>query len=139
MDRTLCFTLERLSVKLSEYITVEREGRMTSPAFTDVDPQHHSMVSVPGLAPAVKQLQDVMLDTESIDDVGSPLEIMQQRGVEMGRLGRRTSDLMMSFYLVSPSGFGVECGWCGRTIDDERTWTVQNYRATSIRGHGPRP
>jgi hypothetical protein len=34
--------------------------------------------------------------------------------------------------VVSPSGFNVEYGWGRRTIDDEGTWTVQNYRATSI-------
>jgi len=138
IDRTLRFYLQGLGVKLSDYITVEREGRMAPLAFTHVNPRHHSMALVPGLAPGVKRLQHFMLETESINDVGLALDIMQRRGLEMGRLGRHTNDLMISFYVVSPSGFNVEYGWGGRTIDDESTWTVQNYRATSIWGHGPR-
>ncbi len=138
IDRTLRFYLQGLGVKLSDYITVEREGRMASLAFTHVNPRHHSLALVPGLAPGVKRLQHFMLETESIDDVGLALDIIQQRGLEMGRLGRHTNDLMISFYVVSPSGFNVEYGWGGRTIDDDSTWTVQNYSATSIWGHGPR-
>jgi 2,3-dihydroxybiphenyl 1,2-dioxygenase len=137
-DRTLRFYMQALGVKLSDYITVERNGQMASLAFTHVNPRHHSMALVPGLAPGVKRLQHFMLETETIDDVGLALDIMQQRGLEMGRLGRHTNDLMISFYVVSPSGFNVEYGWGGRMIDDESTWTVQNYRATSIWGHGPR-
>ena len=137
-DRTLRFYMQGLGVKLSDYITVERGGQVAALAFTHVNPRHHSMALVPGLAPGVKRLQHFMLETETIDDVGLALDIMQQRGLEMGRLGRHTNDLMISFYVVSPSGFNVEYGWGGRTIDDESTWMVQNYHATSIWGHGPR-
>ena len=138
IDRTLRFYLQGLGVKLSDCITVEREGRTASLAFTHVNPRHHSMAFAPGLASGLKRLQHFMLETESINDVGLALDIMQESGLELGRLGRHTNDLMISFYVVSPSGFNVEYGWGGRTIDDEDTWTVQNYRATSIWGHGPR-
>ncbi len=117
-------------------------GRTSRPdgdaGLTHVNPRHHSTASVPGLAPAVRRLQHVMLETESIDDVTLALDIMQQRGLEMGRVGCHTSDLMISFHLVSPSGFNVGYGWGGRAIDDESTWTVENYRPTSAWGHGPR-
>lgn len=118
-------------MKLSDTITVERERRRASLAFTHVNPWHHSTVLIPGLAAGANRLQHFTLETTTIDDVGLALDIMQQRGLEMGRLGRHTTDMMIPFYMVSPSAFNVAYGWGGRTIDDESTWTVQNYRATS--------
>ena len=137
INRTLRFYVQGLGVKLSDYITVEHEGRIATLAFTHVNPRHHSMALVPGLVPGARRLQHFMLETESINDVGLAFDIIRESGLEMGRLGRHTNDLMISFYVASPSGFNVEYGWGGRTIDDESTWTVENYRATSIWGHGP--
>jgi 2,3-dihydroxybiphenyl 1,2-dioxygenase len=137
-DKALRFYMQGLGVKLTDYIHVERGGKAVALTFTHVNPRHHSMALVPGLTPGVKRLQHFMVELESFDDVGTALDIIQQRGIETGRLGRHTNDLMISFYVVSPSGFNVEYGWGGRTIDDEAKWTVQNYRATSIWGHGPR-
>ncbi|WP_428536018.1 VOC family protein [Rhodopila sp.] len=137
-DKTLRFYMLGLGVKLTDYIHVERGGKTVALTFTHVNPRHHSMALVPGLASGVKRLQHFMVEVESLDDVGAAMDIMQQRGIETGRLGRHTNDLMISFYVVSPSGFNIEYGWGGRTIDDESKWTVQDYRATSIWGHGPR-
>ena len=137
-DKTLRFYMDGLGVKLTDYIHVERGGQSVALTFTHVNPRHHSMALVPGLAPGVKRLQHFMVEVEALDDVGAAMDIVQRRGIETGRLGRHTNDLMVSFYVVSPSGFNVEYGWGGRTIDDESKWTVENYRATSIWGHGPR-
>lgn len=137
-DKSVRFYMQGLGVKLTDYIHVERGGKSVALTFTHVNPRHHSLALVPGLAPGVKRLQHFMVEVEDLDDVGAALDIIQQRGIETGRLGRHTNDLMVSFYVVSPSGFNVEYGWGGRTIDDESKWTVENYRATSKWGHGPR-
>jgi hypothetical protein len=39
---------------------------------------------------------------------------------------RHSNDEMVSFYMVTPSGFEVECGWGGRLVDDA-TWQVQRH------------
>jgi hypothetical protein len=49
-------------------------------------------------------------------------------------LGRHTNDLMYSFYLVTPSGFNLEFGYGGRSVDDA-TWQIAHYDAASIWGH----
>jgi 3,4-dihydroxy-9,10-secoandrosta-1,3,5(10)-triene-9,17-dione 4,5-dioxygenase len=64
---------------------------MAALAFTHVNPRHHPMALVPGLALGVKRLQHFMLEIESIDDVGLALDIMQQRVLEMARVGRHTN------------------------------------------------
>jgi hypothetical protein len=50
-------------------------------------------------------------------------------------LGRQTNDHMTSFYAASPSGFMVEYGWGGRSIDDA-TWKVEEMvHGPSLWGH----
>jgi 3,4-dihydroxy-9,10-secoandrosta-1,3,5(10)-triene-9,17-dione 4,5-dioxygenase len=45
------------------------------------------------------------------------------------------NDRMVSFYLANPSGFAVEYGWGGRTIDDT-VWQTEHYDSVeSIWGH----
>ncbi|MFE2336633.1 VOC family protein [Streptomyces coelicoflavus] len=41
---------------------------------------------------------------------------------------------MLSFYMKSPSGIGVEYGTEGKLIDDD-TWTVTNWNAAAFWGH----
>ena len=49
-------------------------------------------------------------------------------------LGKHTNDQMISFYLITPSGFEVEYGFGGREIDDA-TWVPSRHTATSTWGH----
>ncbi len=52
----------------------------------------------------------------------------------MRTLGRHVNDRMVSFYLQSPSGFGIEYGWDAIEVDDT-TWSVRKYDRGSIWGH----
>ena len=82
-----------------------------------------------------KRLHHFMLQLDSLDDVGTTLDLCQQRGVPLElTLGRHTNDRMLSFYVRTPSGFSVEYGWGARTVDD-RDWQVQLHRTGSIWGH----
>jgi hypothetical protein len=78
-----------------------------------------------------------MLEVASIDDVGSALDIVNERRIPLAMsLGRHTNDHMTSFYVRSPSGFEIEYGTGGRLIDDA-TWEVGTYDAPSFWGHKP--
>jgi hypothetical protein len=44
---------------------------------------------------------------------------------------------MVSFYVMTPSGFEVEYGWGGRLIDDA-VWQVVRHRNGNIWGHRSR-
>jgi len=52
-------------------------------------------------------------------------------------LGGHPNDRMFSFYVKTPSGFAIEYGWGGLTIDDEETWVVRTYDKLDIWGHFP--
>ena len=50
-----------------------------------------------------------MLQLESLDDVGAAYYQCQDREIPISAtLGRHTNDHMVSFYMVSPSGFEIE-------------------------------
>ena len=77
-----------------------------------------------------------MLECNTLDDVGSARDLCLKRGVPIAiDLGRHMNDRMVSFYLANPSGFALEYGWDGRTIDDA-TWQVEHYTSIdSLWGH----
>jgi len=76
-----------------------------------------------------------MLETNSLDDVGSGLDAATKSGATLATtLGRHTNDQMVSFYVVTPSGFEVEYGWGGRLIDDS-VWQVQRHDRGALWGH----
>ena len=78
--------------------------------------------------------QTLRLQHDAVSD-GRTIDLCRDRGVPISAdLGRHTNDLMTSFYAVTPSGFQIEYGFGGRTIDDA-TWTVQTYDTASIWGH----
>ena len=79
-----------------------------------------------------KRVGHFMIENNDINDVGMGLARCEKLGVKLTTgLQRHTNDHMISFYMVNPSGFGIEYGWGGRLIDDN-TWTVQQYRTASI-------
>ena len=57
---------------------------------------------------------------------------------QLGYLGIGVShmnDHMFSFYMANPSGFGLEYGWNGRTLDDATRHAEHYTSVQSIWGH----
>jgi 3,4-dihydroxy-9,10-secoandrosta-1,3,5(10)-triene-9,17-dione 4,5-dioxygenase len=97
--------------------------------------RHHS-VALAGL-PGMVGLHHLMLEVASLDDVGSGHDIVVERQLPLAMsLGRHPNDLMTSFYVRSPSGFEIEYGTGGRTVDDA-DWEVGSYEVMSLWGHKP--
>jgi len=123
------FYTRELGFRLSDRV----EAR-TSLRFFHCNRRHHTvaLASVPGMV----GIHHLMLEVASLDDVGTALDLCQERKIPLAMgLGRHTNDLMTSFYLRTPSGFEIEYGWGGRTIDNEENWIVKTYDAGSIWGH----
>lgn len=78
----------------------------------------------------------LMLEVTDPDEVGRAYD--RVHGAEMPitmSLGKHTNDEMFSFYVRTPSGFEIEYGAGGRTIDTTRPWSTGLYDAMSIWGH----
>jgi 2,3-dihydroxybiphenyl 1,2-dioxygenase len=97
--------------------------------------RHHTvaMASVPGMV----GMHHLMLEVQTLDDVGTALDVVNARQLRLAMtLGRHTNDLMTSFYVRTPSGFEIEYGTGGLVVDDD-TWEVQVLEGQSIWGHKP--
>ncbi|WP_439031542.1 VOC family protein [Gordonia terrae] len=105
----------------------------TDAVFMHINPRHHSVAvaSIPNLT----GLGHLMLEVTKLEDVGRALDQVKSGAAEMAMdMGEHSNDHMISFYVVTPSGFQIEYGWNGALVDDE-TWTPAHYVVTSNWGH----
>lgn len=101
-------------------------------AFLHCNPRHHSLALVETDEPG---LRHIMLETNTIDDVGMCMDLAKTRGCMTRTLGRHTNDKAVSFYLETPGGWEIEYGWSGQQVDDE-VWIVRQLAGpTSLWGH----
>jgi 2,3-dihydroxybiphenyl 1,2-dioxygenase len=131
--RAEAFYMQGLGFRLSDHILMGPPGRQITLTFMHCNPRHHTLALAP--VPSRKRLNHIMLQLESMDDVGVGLDRARSAGVEISSsLGRHTNDRMISFYMQTPSGFDVEYGYGGIEIDDA-TWQPETYHAPSLWGH----
>lgn len=125
------FYREVLGFALTDYV----DAQALHAVFLHVNPRHHSLAFAE--LPLKKRLHHVMLEVNSIDDVGTAFDRCQELRVPLQRtIGRHQNDRMVSFYGYTPSGFCFEIGWGGRAVDD-RNWEVKVYPGASDWGHRP--
>jgi extradiol dioxygenase len=97
--------------------------------------RHHTVAL--GAAPGMVGMHHLMLEVGSLDDVGTALDLVNERGIPLASsLGHHPNDRMTSFYVRTPSGFEIEYGTGGVLINDD-TWQVAEYDTTSSWGHKP--
>jgi len=130
----LDFYQNKLGLLLSDRIHMKMGPDTTMTAtFFHCNPRHHTLAIVP--VPLPKKLHHFMLQADTLNDVGYALDAAKSHEILIAsELGRHTNDHMVSFYMVTPSGFEVEFGWGAREIDDS-TWQVGEYDAASLWGH----
>ena len=111
--------------------------------FLRLNPRHHSVAiaATKGLRmdPIRTRIQHMNLEVASLDDMTQAYIRCRKLGfkVAMG-VGLHTNDKDLSFYVVTPSGFQIECGWNPITVVDEANWTPQVHRGISLWGHQPK-
>jgi 3,4-dihydroxy-9,10-secoandrosta-1,3,5(10)-triene-9,17-dione 4,5-dioxygenase len=134
LDEALEFYLGTLKFKLSDTLAMYMRPGVTA-TFAHVNARHHSLALLPARPGEAPSLNHFMFEVEDIDMVGRALDRVREHGITTtASLGRHINDLMLSFYMRSPSGFGVEYGCQGRLIDDE-AWTTVNYTVAHLWGH----
>jgi len=135
LDETVRFYRDLLGFRVSDFTEVRTPVGKVRLAFLHCNPRHHSiaLLEAPG---APKHINHVMLECNSLNDVGSGRDLCLRRGVPIViDLGRHMNDHMISFYMVNPSNFALEYAWGGRIIDDT-TWQIEHYTAVdSLWGH----
>jgi 2,3-dihydroxybiphenyl 1,2-dioxygenase len=100
--------------------------------FLRCNPRHHSIgIAHIGGDP---RLLHVMLEVNSLEDVGRAFDLALDRRLPMSTLGVHTNDQMHSFYVQTPSGFEIEYGFGGLVVDDA-TWQTTAIDQPSVWGH----
>ncbi|WP_075835766.1 MULTISPECIES: VOC family protein [unclassified Rhodococcus (in: high G+C Gram-positive bacteria)] len=130
----LDYYVDGLGFRLSDTIDIAIPNFQTEGIFLHCNARHHSIAfaQIPEAGPRVGH---IMLEVDTLDAVGYALDKAEDHGGLLTMtLGKHTNDHMTSFYMQTPSGFEVEYGWEGRTVDD-KDWTVGHYSAISNWGH----
>jgi len=127
------FYVEALGLRISDH----GSGPLT---FMRCNARHHSVALLPSqAAPGDKRLVHMMIEMQSLDDVGTALDLCLDRGVEIPQgLGKHSNDYSTSFYLTTPSGFEFEYAYGGRLVE-EGSWEVARYLGGSVWGHRAYP
>jgi 2,3-dihydroxybiphenyl 1,2-dioxygenase len=101
--------------------------------FFHLNGRHHSLALIEG---GNRRIHHIMMELNSIDDVGQGYDILQANPERIATtLGRHTNDFMMSFYAKTPSDFFIEYGWGGREIDPTTWEPKEMHYGPSLWGH----
>jgi 2,3-dihydroxybiphenyl 1,2-dioxygenase len=128
IEDAMPFYTDILGFRLSDYVL--------SPFrvyFFHINARHHSLAL---LETGKNGIHHLMLENLSLDDLGQGYDVaLQQPDRIATTLGRHINDHMTSFYTFSPSGFMVECGWGGASIDPASWEPVEVTDGPSLWGH----
>ncbi len=128
IDDVIPFYQDNFDFRLSDYVT-----HPFKVFFFHVNPRHHSLAF---LESGKNGIHHLMVELFMLDDVGQGYDLAQ---MEEGRiattLGRHINDHMTSFYAHTPSGFMMEYGWGGRTIEPDIWEPEEVTYGPSLWGH----
>ena len=126
--RVLPFYQDLLGFRLSDYTL-----RPFKAYFFHLNPRHHSFAMI---ETGHNSVHHVMVELFMLDDVGQAYDLaLGEEGRIATTLGRHSNDFMTSFYARTPSGFFVEYGWGGRSIDPATHAPVEMTCGPSLWGH----
>jgi 2,3-dihydroxybiphenyl 1,2-dioxygenase len=128
IDDLLGFYRDLLGFGVSDYILNPFRAY-----FLHVNSRHHSVALIETGTPSLHHL---MLELYSMDDVGQGYDIALGQPEKIATtLGRHPNDAVMSYYLRSPGGFMVECGWGGKEVTPGSWTPVECTAGPSLWGH----
>ncbi|MEV0764354.1 VOC family protein [Nocardia sp. NPDC050435] len=103
--------------------------------FLGVNRRHHSLALIPSGGQEGSGLVHIMVEVDSLDDVGRALDRVGKAGYHLSStLGRHTNDKMISFYVRTPGGWDLEFGTEGVQVDED-SYTAEEITADSYWGH----
>ena len=128
IDEVVAFYREVLGFRLTDYYDHPFPAR-----FLHVNQRHHSLAFI---QTGKLTTHHMNVELYSFDDVGQGLDLaLAEEGRLAVTLGRHTGDYMTSFYSHTPSGFMVEYGWGGKTVDPETRQATERTIGPSLWGH----
>ncbi len=137
------FYIDVLGARLSDHIFQPIAGGELQSSFLHFNPRHHTfafanVVDVPEELEqklSSKKINHFMCQFSDLKDVVRAQNRLEQAGLPLFMtLGEHPNDHDVSFYCLTPSGFGWEIGAGAIEVDDE-SWEPQTYSELSTWGH----
>ncbi len=132
------FAIDGLGLTLSDWLRMPMGEIELNVSFFHCNPRHHSLaIACVPMPPGAQRLHHINFEVPSVPDVGAAFERALRTGTPLANtIGQHANDQMVSFYSVSPGGWRVEIGACGRVVGDD--WNdVREYDRISDWGHQP--
>ena len=134
-EATQRFWTEVMGFGLSDILHSRRNPEKPAPIhFLHCNPRQHSLAlaDIPNPTGCIH----MMLELPDIDELGLALDRVHETGVPLwASLGRHVNDGMISFYVMTPGGFGLEVGCGGLVKDWDADGTVFETTRGSHWGH----
>ncbi|MDK2766085.1 MAG: VOC family protein [Sphingomonas sp.] len=127
IESLLPFYVDVLGFSVSDFVSTPFKA-----VFFHINRRHHSFALIEAASAGFHHL---MLEMNSLDDVGQALDLAQSGDCVSVTLGRHTNDFMTSFYARTPSSLFIECGWGGREIDPATWQSFEVMDGPSLWGH----
>lgn len=136
LARTRAFWLDGLGFRQADTILMQMSPELAIDLeFYYGNPRHHTVAFAAIPFPVPKRIHHMMLQVETLDQVGHTLDRARDAGVTVTQtLGRHSNDKMVSFYCATPSGFELEYGYGAVEIRDP-DWTLARHDRISAWGH----
>jgi 2,3-dihydroxybiphenyl 1,2-dioxygenase len=130
------FYLDLLGFRQSDTIRMEVAPNFALDLeFYYGNPRHHTLAVAPVPMMPPKRTHHIMLQVETLDEVGYALDRAARTGVKVTQsLGRHSNDKMVSFYCATPSGFELEYGFGAIEVEDSN-WRMARHDKISAWGH----
>ena len=135
------FWRDTFDVRHSDDVHCRIDGVPLRFEFLRFNARHHSIALAYShglrLDPIRTRIQHLEVQVASLDDMSDAYARCRKLGLPISMaVGQHANDKAVSFYVKTPSGFDLECGWNPLDVD-EATWMPAIWNRISRWGHHP--
>lgn len=136
------FWREIFDIRHTDDVHARVSGVLLHFEFLRFNKRHHSiaLAYTPGhlkLDPIRTRIQHMEVQVATLDDMTAAYERCKKLGATIAMaVGQHANDRAISFYVKTPSGFEIECGWNPVPVV-EGNWKPDVWDRISIWGHKP--
>lgn len=141
-DEMFAFWRDIFDIRHTDDVYARISGVLLNFEFLRFNPRHHSiaLAYTPGhlkLDPIRTRVQHLEVQVATLDDMTAAYERCKKLGATIAMaVGQHANDRAISFYVKTPSGFDIECGWNPIPVIEE-SWKPDVWDRISIWGHKP--
>jgi len=122
-EQSYRFYHDVLGLRGSIEVRFDANGERREPVFMHCQQRDHAVAF--GAGPLPRRIHHLMVEVDSIDDVGLTYDLAKRHGIPiLLDLGRHANDNMFSFYMQTPSGWFCEVGAGGSAPNHQSEYNL---------------